>query len=76
MGGSAKWFVNIRATQEYYDSLTPEIREGFEITSVYRTDLDYSKYSEHVEQKTKTEPKAYRELKKIEYKIDNLKENK
>jgi hypothetical protein len=75
MGENAKWWLNIRASKEYYDSLPPQIRNNFEITKAYRTDIDYSEYPEHVEQKTKTEYKEYKKLKDIEHKINNLKEN-
>lgn len=75
MGVNAEWFLSIRTSKKYYDSLPPEIRENFEISRAYRTDVDYSKYIEHEEQKKKTKPKEYIELQKIKQKINNLEEN-
>ena len=75
MGGNAQWFLSIRTTKEYYDSLPPQIRENFEISKAYRLDIDYTKYPEHVEQKKKTEYKEYKKQVEIEHKINNLKEN-
>ena len=76
MGSNAEWFLTIRTSKDYYDSLPPQIRENFEVTRAYRTDIDYSKYSEHVEQKSKSNGKEYHKLKDLEYKINNLEENK
>lgn len=76
MGGTAKWFLSLQIEQESYDNLPPDIREQFIITKAYRTDIDYSEYKEHVEQKKLTDSKEYKKLKKIEHKINNLKDNK
>jgi len=68
MGASSRTFLNCRMEQEYYNSLSIDIRDNIEIRYAEVDGIDYSK-DELWQSLKKESNKAYLNLKNREYDI-------